>query len=225
LASVGNWVERARVGLRNRGVARVAALAARRAVAAVHLDSSHVWYELDLTGERPTLELPPGMPVRRGTTDADFAFATATSDQVGETTVRRRRAAGQELWIVGSGEPVGFFWVFAGVTPSVAAPGEALELPPGTVAIEDTYTSPALRGQSVAPAAWLAVAEQLAAGGHTSVVMTIEPDNGPSRRAAEKAGFRLVGEVRLKRRAGRTRVTVDVIEPGDFSARLASLER
>jgi GNAT superfamily N-acetyltransferase len=220
---VGGLVDRVRTGLRNRGPAGLARTVARKVRGAVHLDTDHRWYELDLTGERDRLELPAGVRVRPGT-EADLEFAASMSSQVGETTVRRRHASGEQLWIAErDGEPVGFFWVFATTTPSVAAPGAALPLPDGTVAIDDTFTSPAHRGRGVAPASWAVAAEALAREGRRSIVMSIEAGNAASRRAAEKAGFREVAAVRLKRRLRRTRVSVS--GAGGFGAHLKGLER
>jgi GNAT superfamily N-acetyltransferase len=175
-----------------------AALARARQVVqhAVYNREEHVWYQLDLNGERPRREFVDGVRlVRAGAPDAHRV------EDVGqfEDEAHRRLVLGNDLWLVLDDQDRTLFacWTFRSETPVLAAPGGRLSLPPGTACLEDSVTSPLARGKGIAPAAWTAIADTLATEGFESMVTKVTTDNIPSRKAVEKAGFREIGLMRM----------------------------
>ncbi len=200
-----------RVGsvLRRHGVGRSARLAVARLARMAYLRESHVWYLLDVGGERPRIGLPPGMEIVRAGDD-DLA-PLAELPTIGIREARRRLAAGAELWIVrDEGRAAFACWIYRHRTPALAARGGWLELPDGVAGLEDSVTSPAYRGRAIAPAGWSATADALAREGATAILTKVEESNVPCRRAIEKAGFRAVAAMRLTRIGGRSRVDVEL---------------
>lgn len=72
------------------------------------------------------------------------------------------------------------------------------------VYLYDSYTDPAFRGRSVAPALGVWVLEQLQGEGVSRVTMAVTPENTANRRARAKTGFRVFGRISCLRFAGRT---------------------
>jgi RimJ/RimL family protein N-acetyltransferase len=70
-------------------------------------------------------------------------------------------------------------------------------------------TSPAFRGRSVAPAAWCAIADELAAAGEQTLLTKVAVDNEPVHRALVKVGFQPAAQVDLVRVGPHSRVRVE----------------
>jgi RimJ/RimL family protein N-acetyltransferase len=87
-----------------------------------------------------------------------------------------------------------------------------MALAPGTACLEDSVTASAARGRGVAPGAWTAIAEGLAAEGVRRLITKVEVDNIPSRRAVEKVGFRAVSLMDFVRVGGRGRTRVEAVD-------------
>lgn len=135
-------------------------------------------------------------------------------------------AVGGELWVVlDEGRPAFTCWIFPRVTPAIAARGGWLELPPDTVCLENSATSPQYRGRGVAPGAWAGIADALADRGVASMITKVTVDNVPSRKAVTKAGFDEIALMRLVRVGGRTRVTMKPLGSGMSSLLAERLDR
>jgi RimJ/RimL family protein N-acetyltransferase len=192
---------------RREGIGAALARAWEVAQRPVYYREEHIWYQLDLTGERPRREFVEGVRlVRAGASDAHRV------EDVGqfEDEARRRLAAGNDLWLVLDDQDRSLFacWTFRSETPVLAAPGGRLSLPPGTACLEDSVTSPLARGKGIAPAAWTAIADTLVEEGFESMITKVTTDNAPSRKAVEKAGFREIAVMRTTSVATRRRVAL-----------------
>ncbi len=180
------------------GLAGTLRRAAEKATQLAYLHEEHVWYELGLGGERPRRELPPELRLEQGSP-----------------------GGGGERWTVRDGDHEAFScWIYRRRTPVLAAPGGSLPLPEGAVCLEDSVTSPDFRGRGIAPAAWSAIADALAAEGVERIVTKVAVENTPSRKAVGKAGFVEVALQRLTRIGPRKRVEVEVY--GGVGAELAA---
>jgi L-amino acid N-acyltransferase YncA len=126
---------------------------------------------------------------------------------IGAHEARRRRAAGADLWFMREGACAAFAcWIFRHRTPMLAARNGWLTLPPFTVCLEDSVTSPAYRGRGLASAAWLGIARDLQDEHLGAIITKVAEDNTASRRAVEKAGFEPVAMMTLTRRGRRSQV-------------------
>jgi RimJ/RimL family protein N-acetyltransferase len=169
---------------------------------ALVLDETHIWYELDLTAERPRVELAPEFSFRRAAT-AELPLIEALPT-VSLVEAERRVAAGNDLWFVMAGEQPAFAcWTFPREMPVISAPGGTLMIPDGTVCLEDSVTSPDFRGRRLAPAAWTLLADRMQEKGVRSIITKIGEDNAASRKAILRSGFAEVGSARFRRVAGR----------------------
>jgi len=204
-----DWLKRGRLAraVRRRGVAGLARQIALRARGLFYLDEEHIWYTLALS-RVDRLPLAEGYELRLAT-DRDL-------DEVCELTmssiddVRARRADGAQLWLVVGGPELAFLcWIFSRATPVRAAASRMLELPPGVACLEDSFTAASHRGRGIAGAAWAAIGEGLGVTGFEVLITKVEVENGPSRRAVEKAGFREACLMRLRRRGRRETVTLE----------------
>ncbi|MFL6712322.1 MAG: GNAT family N-acetyltransferase [Sulfurifustis sp.] len=186
-------------------VVRAARLAAWAAGRALYLRERHVWYRLDLGSPRPRFDLRPGLELMRaGAADLPLLEQLET---VGRAEAQRRLAGGADLWMVRNGNDALFAcWIFRGRMPVLAAPGGWLALPARTVGMEDSIANPRYRGTGVAPAAWSTLADHLARAGVAAIVTKVEEQNTPCRRSIEKAGFRIVAGMYLRRICMRPRV-------------------
>ena len=167
----------------------------------------HVWYQLDVNGERPRREFVEGVRLVRAS--AEDAHRVEELGQV-ESEARERIAEGNDLWLVLDEEDRALFacWTFRSEAPVVAAPHGVLSLPAGTACLEDSVTSPLARGKGIAPASWTAIADTLAEEGFEAMITTVATDNAPSRKAVGKSGFREIGVMRLTRIGPRRQVAL-----------------
>ena len=184
--------------VRSRGFRGALAWGWQRAWCRVVLNESHIWYELDPASERPRRVLEPDLVLRRGEV-ADVSMLAELNTIHGEAA-RRRLEQGNDLWLVRDGGQLLFScWIFRGRAPAVAARHGAFELAHGMVCLEDSVTAPAARGRGIAPAAWSAIADDLADEGVRRMITKVSVDNVPSRKAVEKVGFRGVALMDFKR--------------------------
>ena len=191
---------------RHRGLRQTGRLARTAATELVRLDASHLWYVLDVTGGRPRRELPEGVRFAQGGPgDADRLDEL---DTITPAAARERLAGGADLWMVLDDEDRLAFacWTYPRSTPTIAARGGWLELPPGVASLEDSVTSADHRGRGIAPAAWTLVADAIAERGFERLMTIVGVENVPSRRAVLKAGFGSFALTRLHRRRMRTTV-------------------
>jgi GNAT superfamily N-acetyltransferase len=167
----------------------------------------HVWYQLDVKGERPRREFVEGVRLLRA--GPEHAGRVEELGQE-EPEARRRLAAGNDLWLALDEQDRALFacWTFRSETPVVAAPRGQLELPEGTACLEDSVTSPLARGKGIAPASWTAIADTLSNEGFEAMITKVTTDNAPSRKAVEKAGFREIGLMKLTRIGPRQQVSL-----------------
>jgi hypothetical protein len=188
------------------GVVRLALKAARDAILPRQL---HVWYVLDLDGARPESHLPEGFRLENPTNLTAF-------DQLGAgglAEARGRVAAGGSPWLLVEDERVAFACWILPFVPTRASSGGQLELPESVRCLEYSITLESYRGRGLAPAAWGAIADALEADGCRQLTTKVGVHNVASRRAVEKAGFREVAVVSLRRRGLRLVADVDVLDP------------
>jgi GNAT superfamily N-acetyltransferase len=211
-----NEFSRVRGAVSRHGWGGVAALAAAELRKRAYLSEHHVWYELDLTAERPHPSLEAGLTLRQG----DEAEVGRLGEvEIGEAIAWERLRAGNDWWVVlDQGELLFNCWIFRGQTPVLAAPGGQLGLPPGCVCLEDSATAEAARGRGIAPAAWALIADQVLADGDTRMITKVAVENTPSRRAVNKAGFEEVAVMHFVRRGPSRRTSVEVLDSprGEF---------
>jgi GNAT superfamily N-acetyltransferase len=201
-------------GVRAAGT-RVVDAARQRAL----LDETHVWYELSLRDGRPRVDLAPGFVFRRA--EPSEVALIEQLPTVARPEAQRRLDAGNDLWFVLDGDTPAFAcWIFRQRMPMLAAPGGVLELPPGSVCLEDSVTSADYRGRGLAPAAWTLLADVLEHEGVGSMLTKVGEENTPSRRAVTKAGFVEIGVMHFRRVGPRSRTTMR--EPGGNAGRWLS---
>lgn len=215
--------------LRRHGVTATARKAARQIRPPVPVDAEQIWYRLELgVPDRPHRALEDGFTLRRGTPDdADLvgqlpSDASVSDMDTGE--IGRRLGEGAALWLVVQGDRAAFAcWTFERRAPIYAAKGGGVDLPARTVLLEDSIASPDFRGRGVAPGAWSGIAERLADDGVVAMMTKVGTDNAASRRAVEKAGFREIGRMAIRRRGYRTRIRVTGTD--ETSGWLTALDR
>jgi GNAT superfamily N-acetyltransferase len=192
LPGIAELFERGSRGIRRFGlmgsVRRLASLARHALARSVYIRERHLWYVLKLNAPVSRNTCPPGFDlVRAGSEDVGLLDALPT---IGAHEARRRRAAGADLWFMREGACAAFAcWIFRHRTPMLAARNGWLTLPPFTVCLEDSVTSPAYRGRGLASAAWLGIARDLQDEHLGAIITKVAEDNTASRRAVEKAGF------------------------------------
>ncbi|MEA2456058.1 MAG: hypothetical protein QOI45_2320 [Thermoleophilaceae bacterium] len=208
--------------LRVEGAGATARAVVRRIRKLAYLREEHVWYERDLHGDAPALDLPAGLRLVRA--DASQVDCVVELGQDVEEA-RERFDEGADLWLVLDGDdPLFLCFTFQQTTPVMAASDGTLVLPAGAACLEDAVTARAARGQGIASAAWLLVGERLAQAGFTTLVAKIETDNAASKRVAEKAGFRPVAVMQHQRTGRRRHTAVHVLGGGlgdELAARLS----
>jgi ribosomal protein S18 acetylase RimI-like enzyme len=190
-----NALTRVRSAVREEGAAGVARRVSQKAV----LREQHIWYSLDLNGERPRRPLPEGFDLHLATA-ADAGSVAQLPNQPAIDEVRTRIDDSADVYMVReAGKPAFACTIFRERTPTVAARGGWLELPDDTVCLEDSGTSPDFRGRGVAPGAWSTIADDLAERGFKIMLTKVAVDNEPSRKAVVKAGFAEAADMRLRR--------------------------
>src|SRR3954447_11531367 len=201
-------LNRFRAAVREHGAVGVARNVAERGAHTVVLSEDHIWYVLDLTGDRPRRELPEGFELHLATA-ADAEAVAHLPNQPGVDEVKTRIGGTADVYMVREhGKPAFACTIFRERTPTVAARGGWLELPPDTVCLEDSGTSPDFRGRGVAPGAWTAIADTLAERGFKTMVTKVTVENESSRKAVTKSGFREAAEMRMRRVGPFRRVAV-----------------
>lgn len=181
------------------GAVAVTRHVAQRGAHRVYLAEEHIWYSLDLTGERPRRELPEGFELHVATQfEAEAISHLPNQPVIGE--LHARMAGDADVYMVSdAGTPAFACTIFRRRAPVLAAPGGWLDLPDHTVVLEDSGTSPDFRGRGVAPGAWTAIADALAERGFKRMLTKVEIDNEPSRRAVVKSGFAEAADMRMRR--------------------------
>jgi len=202
-------IRRARRSISDHGLRGVLQLALGTVSDVLRPHDAHVWYALGLAGERPVVSLAEGFRLESPADLAPF-------DQLGPgalSDARSRVAEGGAPWLILEDDRVAFAcWILPHV-PTRAAPGGRLQLPDGLLCLEYSITQEDYRGRGLAPAAWCAIADALQVDGITALITKVGVDNVPSRRAVEKAGFREIATVSLRRRRLRLHAGVAVSDP------------
>jgi RimJ/RimL family protein N-acetyltransferase len=214
MASIGPRLRRAlnRYGLR--GTAR---RGAHKLAARVALSERRVWYVLDLDGARPRPVQPVGLTLRRAA-EAELALLSRLAT-LWPSQARERLMQGADRWlVVDHDEPMFSCWIFRASAPVLAGRHGRLELPSGTLCLEDSFTAAAARGRGIAPAAWGSIADELAREAQRRLITKVEVDNASTRRAVEKAGSRELAVMRFRRVVPwrRTPVQTTDVEEGAF---------
>jgi GNAT superfamily N-acetyltransferase len=207
-------VDRARLTLRRNGALGTARRIAKRAGGYAVLSEDHVWFVLDAGAERPRPRIAPGLTLMRpGSSDLPLLEQLTT---VVPREARARIDAGNDLWLVLEDDRMLLnMWVFRGQTPAVAASGGLLPLPSDTVCLEDVEAVPAARGKGIAPAAYAAIADAVAAEGKRWIVNKTTVENKSAQRAVKKAGFEAVAQMHFRRRGRRSRTWLELFDgPG-----------
>lgn len=189
--SLRTFALKAQRAVRLRGLRGALAQAWLMAWSGVVLKETHIWYELDPTSERPRRVLEPGLVLRRAEVEE-----------------------GNDRWLVldDRDRPLFSCWIFRRRAPAVAAPQGQIELAHRMVCLEDSVTAPLARGRGVAPAAWSAIADELAGEGVRRMITKVRVDNLPSRKAVEKVGFEGVALMHFKRIGPLRRTSVRRLE-------------
>jgi RimJ/RimL family protein N-acetyltransferase len=194
--------------LRHRGVKGTLGVAIHLAQIKLYLDETHVWYELALGNSRPQKTLRPGLKlIRSGADDLPLLEELPTVSAYG---ARWRMKAGHDLWLVlDDRQPIFACWIFHDSVPILAARKGQLTLPPDTVCLEDSITSPSYRGRGiVAPAAWSQVADSLEKAGVKSIITKVEAENKAMRWALAKSGFCDIAIMRFRKAGLRRYIAV-----------------
>jgi hypothetical protein len=197
--------------LRREGARGIVSVIRQRVRGTVSLDEIHVWYELALAGDRPQLALPPELRLIRGRVSDTPLLDELPSHWIGYTA-RQEIEAGNDLWLVLDGQrPVFTCWMLRGSVRELAATSGQLELPPETVFVEGSATSPSYRGRGfIAPAVYSQIADKYQEAGIESIIARVAKDNVTSRLVVARAGFCEVATARVRRRGLRQRTVVQV---------------
>jgi RimJ/RimL family protein N-acetyltransferase len=194
-------------GVRRYGLVGSGRRVLTKAISVGYLHEEHVWYSLELATERSRRPLPDRLRLARERGEEE------PPPLAGEEA-RDRLAVGAEMWVVRDDDQAAFAcWIFRERAPVLACRTGWLEIPAGAVVLEDSITSPAFRGRGIAPAAWSAIADFLAAEGLQRMLTKVEVENTASRRAVEKASFAEVAIMRLTRLGPRKRVEIVPFAP------------
>lgn len=190
----------------------------------------YVWYVRDLTERREPRRLDDGLDLRRGTIGDVGLLQQLPADpsvvDLSHDVVAKRLGDGAQLWLVTEGTRAAFCcWIFDDRAPLRGAPNGFLRLPADAAVLEDSIASPAFRGRGVAPAAWDAIAETLAASGRRHLVTKVAVDNDGSRRAVEKAGFVEAARLEVSGPVWRPRIGVEMTSADPALRWMASVAR
>jgi hypothetical protein len=207
------WVALPRHGLK--GFVRESMLHGRRLV---RLQEEHVWYELRLGELAP---IPPLQEHLRLVIADDGQLEHVIGQNV--ALARRRAAAGHDQMMVLDGDVVlSSACIFRGNAEVLAAPGNRLRLPAGTVCCEDAYTTREDRRRGRGSGGLLAIVPRLREDGVEQVLIKVASENRAARVAAVRIGFEPLVRVRLDRLGFLKRVEVEVLNNSPAAARLAA---
>jgi GNAT superfamily N-acetyltransferase len=166
---------------------------------------------------RPAGGSPPESPALsiREARDED---ATTYERDIGTdlaAAVRRRLASpGSSCWVAVQGSRIVHASWVATQSAWVGEADRFFVVPPGDAYIYQSFTTPDMRGQGVYPAVLNTISARLGARGIAKLWIAAEKTNHSSLRAIEKAGFTRIFEIEVRRRWGRSRVSVPPgIEP------------
>ncbi len=154
--------------------------------------------------DAPAAEVTPRLPVAMGLLGAsDVAEYAAFRPGADPRDVRRRLEAGDACFVARrDGRLVAACW--AATRPArIDYLDRAIRLMPDEVYVYEIFTSPALRGNNIAPALELYAARHFRQAGYRRLVEIVVPENEPARRFAGKIGARpigMMGYVKLGRR-------------------------
>jgi ribosomal protein S18 acetylase RimI-like enzyme len=156
----------------------------------------------------------PALSIREARDEDAAAYERDIGTDLADRVRQRLASPGSSCWIALRGSRiVHASWV---VTQS-AWVGEAdrfFVVPPGDAYIYESFTAPNMRGRGVYPAVLTTIAARLGDRDLTKLWIAAERTNHSSLRAIEKAGFTHTFEIEIRRRWGRTEVTVPPgIEP------------
>ena len=155
-------ISQLRLALHRHGVRGTIGKLKQRARESLYLDRTWIWYELPLGADRPHASLPPGLVLSRGGASESSLLDELPSGN-DQWRARRWLEAGNDLWLVlDEARPVFACMIFHRSTPTRAARGGWLPLPPDTVCLEASSTSASYRGRGlIGPAAWSQIADKL----------------------------------------------------------------
>ncbi len=112
-----------------------------------------------------------------------------------ETEIERRFQTQNDAWILEYQQvPVAFGWVARSAAP-IGELGQHVTVPEGQVYLWNFRTLPAWRGKGFYPLLLQAIMRQEIAGGTEKLWILTAPENIPSFKGVQKAGFSLVGEL------------------------------
>ena len=211
-------ISRAKGLARRYGVAGAVRLVLGRVLPGTRWSKEYVWYVRDLTERRERRRLDPELGLRRGSIEDVGWLQELPADpsvvELSESLVAERLSDGAELWLATDGSRAAFCcWIFVDRAPLRGARDGVVRLPADAAVLEDSISSPAFRGRGVAPAAWDAIAETLAASGRRRLVTKVGVENEASRRAVEKAGFVEAATLTISGPIWRPRVDVELLLP------------
>jgi ribosomal protein S18 acetylase RimI-like enzyme len=219
-----NAISRLRNAVRRDGPVTVVRHVAQRAAHRLYLSEDHIWYSLELNGDRPRRDLPDGFELQVAA-EGDAEAIARLPNQPAIDGLRARIAGDADVYVVrAEGKPAFACTIFRERAPVIAARGGWLDLPGDTVVLEDSGTSPDFRGRGVAPGAWSAIADAVAARGYETMLTKVTVENEASRKAVMKAGFREAADMRMRRRGPVTKVAMSALgAPGaEFIASLVA---
>jgi RimJ/RimL family protein N-acetyltransferase len=170
----------------------------------------HFWYSLSLP-TRSALE-PHDLELLRPSRDELHYLEQLPTVEIEEAEAFMERSG--TLWVaVSKARPAFACWTFRDATPLPAIQGGWQQLPPGVAGLAFSYTAPEFRGLGIAPRAWLAIAETLAAEDVQQLVTEVEEENNSSRRAVSKIGFAEVARTLIVRVGPYRRITNEIFQP------------
>ncbi|MEA2508282.1 MAG: hypothetical protein QOG21_364 [Actinomycetota bacterium] len=150
----------------------------------------------------------PGFSIREARDEDAAAYERDIGTDLAATVNQRLASSGSSCWIaLSGGRIVHGSWV-ATKSAWVGEADRFFMVPPGDAYIYESFTAPEIRGQGVYPAVLAIVSARLAARGISRLWIAAETTNHSSLRAIQKAGFTRSFEIGVRRRWGRTDVTV-----------------
>jgi GNAT superfamily N-acetyltransferase len=169
------------------------------------------------TGGQATLL--PGIAIREIEPGESEDYERDVANEPAATVDQRLGSPTSTCWIaVEGGRLVHASWI----ETRAAWVGEAdrfFVVPDGDAYIYESFTRPEVRGRGVYPAVLASISVELAGRGIAGLWIAAEETNHSSLRAIEKAGFTRRFEIEVRRRWGRTAVSVPAGTEPRFSER------